>query len=51
MTAICNLLSVSFNTAGLILQRISLLVAVSSHDCFSDPWFTAHSNWRGILMS
>jgi hypothetical protein len=28
MTAICNLLSVSFNTTGLILQRISILVSL-----------------------
>jgi len=51
LMAICNLLSVSFNTTGWIIKRISLLVAVSSHDSFSDPLFRAHSNWRDNLMS
>lgn len=33
------------------LYNVSLLVAVSSHDSFSDPLFTVYSNWRDIMMS
>jgi hypothetical protein len=51
MTTICNFLLVSRNTKGWILQRISLLVFVSSHEVFSDSLFTSRSNWRDILMS